>query len=122
MRNIRYRCECRSGIEREAFVHLVKHSQGVGGNDQGVAIGLGSGYIIVTDRGAGAGLVLYDYRLVQDIAQFFCKNASDAVRASPCRVGHNRSEEHTSELQSLMRISYSVFCLKKKIYHKDTKS
>src|SRR3546814_3389589 len=33
-----------------------------------------------------------------------------------------RSEEHTSELQSLMRISYAVFCLKKKkyntIYHK----
>src|SRR3546814_1777617 len=26
----------------------------------------------------------------------------------------NRSEEHTSELQSLMRISYAVFCLKKK--------
>src|SRR3546814_5924103 len=35
----------------------------------------------------------------------------------------SRSEEHTSELQSLMRISYAVFCLKKKktqqqIYHK----
>src|SRR3546814_1003231 len=30
----------------------------------------------------------------------------------------NRSEEHTSELQSLMRISYAVFCLKKKTYHK----
>src|SRR3546814_5929073 len=29
----------------------------------------------------------------------------------------NRSEEHTSELQSLMRISYAVFCLKKKITH-----
>src|SRR3546814_9478722 len=28
---------------------------------------------------------------------------------------HFRSEEHTSELQSLMRISYAVFCLKKKI-------
>src|SRR3546814_7617772 len=27
---------------------------------------------------------------------------------------HDRSEEHTSELQSLMRISYAVFCLKKK--------
>src|SRR3546814_5497126 len=27
---------------------------------------------------------------------------------------HRRSDEHTSELQSLMRISYSVFCLKKK--------
>src|SRR3546814_8238347 len=32
---------------------------------------------------------------------------------------HDRSEEHTSELQSLMRISYAVFCLKKKTkyYH-----
>src|SRR3546814_1407398 len=32
-----------------------------------------------------------------------------------CRAGdERRSEEHTSELQSLMRISYAVFCLKKK--------
>src|SRR3546814_13760044 len=30
-------------------------------------------------------------------------------------AGIDRSEEHTSELQSLMRISYAVFCLKKKI-------
>src|SRR3546814_2142400 len=30
------------------------------------------------------------------------------------QVGAMRSEEHTSELQSLMRISYAVFCLKKK--------
>src|SRR3546814_9710456 len=30
-------------------------------------------------------------------------------------VGADRSEEHTSELQSLMRISYAVFCLKKNI-------
>src|SRR3546814_1560573 len=29
-------------------------------------------------------------------------------------LGRNRSEEHTSELQSLMRISYAVFCLKNK--------
>src|SRR3546814_9304566 len=33
-----------------------------------------------------------------------------------------RSEEHTSELQSLMRISYAVFCLKKKKKVKTTKS
>src|SRR3546814_4200355 len=32
----------------------------------------------------------------------------------PHGVGQERSEEHTSELQSLMRISYAVFCLKKK--------
>src|SRR3546814_5000543 len=30
-----------------------------------------------------------------------------------------RSEEHTSELQSLMRISYAVFCLKKKIHNRN---
>src|SRR3546814_787361 len=34
-------------------------------------------------------------------------------KPAACREG--RSEEHTSELQSLMRISYAVFCLKKKI-------
>src|SRR3546814_2932703 len=33
--------------------------------------------------------------------------------------GGARSEEHTSELQSLMRISYAVFCLKKKKKKKD---
>src|SRR3546814_6355585 len=32
----------------------------------------------------------------------------------PAAVSMRRSEEHTSELQSLMRISYAVFCLKKK--------
>src|SRR3546814_3477706 len=32
----------------------------------------------------------------------------------PIGAEHRRSEEHTSELQSLMRISYAVFCLKKK--------
>src|SRR3546814_6320285 len=38
-------------------------------------------------------------------------------------VGCGRSEEHTSELQSLMRISYAVFCLKKKKKQKNnTKS
>src|SRR3546814_1611407 len=33
-----------------------------------------------------------------------------------CWPARRRSEEHTSELQSLMRISYAVFCLKKKIF------
>src|SRR3546814_7628203 len=48
------------------------------------------------------------------------------LRAGACRRSRwqafsrsfpeNRSEEHTSELQSLMRISYAVFCLKKKTH------
>src|SRR3546814_1723803 len=37
-------------------------------------------------------------------------------RVSPPAVAY-RSEEHTSELQSLMRLSYAVFCLKKKNQH-----
>src|SRR3546814_2918381 len=36
------------------------------------------------------------------------------LRRSERRSARARSEEHTSELQSLMRISYAVFCLKKK--------
>src|SRR3546814_5336806 len=39
---------------------------------------------------------------------------SVAVAAIAINRAVNRSEEHTSELQSLMRISYAVFCLKKK--------
>src|SRR3546814_3833222 len=39
---------------------------------------------------------------------------------SNSRLKYLRSEEHTSELQSLMRISYAVFCLKKKNYHTST--
>src|SRR3546814_8031733 len=36
------------------------------------------------------------------------------LACGPARCAGPRSEEHTSELQSLMRISYAVFCLKKK--------
>src|SRR3546814_12039941 len=40
--------------------------------------------------------------------------SDDAVRIGVLTDMSGRSEEHTSELQSLMRISYAVFCLKKK--------
>src|SRR3546814_1062447 len=50
-----------------------------------------------------------------------CRRCSDhrSPPSDPRRMRHTprhclRSEEHTSELQSLMRISYAVFCLKKK--------
>src|SRR3546814_5872659 len=42
-----------------------------------------------------------------------CMDCGIPFCTSGCPV-NNRSEEHTSELQSLMRISYAVFCLKKK--------
>src|SRR3546814_7790511 len=43
---------------------------------------------------------------------FFISPASSDIKANAWR-----SEEHTSELQSLMRISYAVFCLKQKTLH-----
>src|SRR3546814_4163091 len=42
------------------------------------------------------------------------RDRSDDQRLSALLRAQQRSEEHTSELQSLMRISYAVFCLKKK--------
>src|SRR3546814_6954490 len=43
---------------------------------------------------------------------------TDLVAPREVCVVADRSEEHTSELQSLMRISYAVFCLKKKKYNR----
>src|SRR3546814_4560924 len=44
-----------------------------------------------------------------------CAEGKGAIDLAAVRDAfHERSEEHTSELQSLMRISYAVFCLKKK--------
>src|SRR3546814_7853666 len=47
---------------------------------------------------------------------------ADNSEASSTIHAAGRSEEHTSELQSLMRISYAVFCLKKKKEQKTTES
>src|SRR3546814_2779383 len=61
---------------------------------------------------AGAYCVKWNNRLFQiSLIQSMHQNARPP----------NRSEEHTSELQSLMRISYAVFCLKKKKPQKQTK-
>src|SRR3546814_5846936 len=49
-----------------------------------------------------------------DLISWDCENHANRVPGlHPAQAAH-RSEEHTSELQSLMRISYAVFCLKKK--------
>src|SRR3546814_4951605 len=52
-------------------------------------------------------------------AQSTLAGEESLVRSGP---GSARSEEHTSELQSLMRISYAVFCLKKKKKNNDKTS
>src|SRR3546814_3881371 len=65
-----------------------------------------------------------DVAAVVDVLQtpaFLCRQTdfihACAATLKPVNI-KKRSEEHTSELQSLMRISYAVFCLKKKIVTK----
>src|SRR3546814_7611091 len=55
-------------------------------------------------------------RLAQRVVTHLCPRMAlgPVGRVRGDLVGHDRSEEHTSELQSLMRISYAFFCLKKK--------
>src|SRR3546814_8725526 len=57
-------------------------------------------------------LVVIFVLMVFMVAQFFLSIAISGKDEALTRL--ERSEEHTSELQSLMRISYAVFCLKKK--------
>src|SRR3546814_2434533 len=69
----------------------------------------GARSLAFTFEGLVIGSVLYSMPfVVQPI-----RNAFEAFGERPLEVAA-RSEEHTSELQSLMRISYAVFCLKKK--------
>src|SRR3546814_9570778 len=68
-------------------------------------IGLGAELAIESGAGEQASIADADYSAA---------GASVGSRADALKGANIRSEEHTSELQSLMRISYAVFCLKKK--------
>src|SRR3546814_1686605 len=51
------------------------------------------------------------------VAAIFVYNSATSGEEEVRKPDEERSEEHTSELQSLMRTSYAVFCLKKKTSH-----
>src|SRR3546814_3167006 len=86
----------------------------------------GAGLCRDVDDDAGVGQRLYvqlcragrDHRLgdrVEPDPRIFAGGVDGGGRVvGLCLAAARRSEEHTSELQSLMRISYAVFCLKKK--------
>src|SRR3546814_6870716 len=59
------------------------------------------------EKGFSAGAVGYGYRMIRRLT-----SEGELVRGEREIDYAARSEEHTSELQSLMRISYAVFCLK----------
>src|SRR3546814_10519871 len=66
-----------------------------------------------------------DRGLAQEIRKSSAQCVEAALPAHGGKGGHaacRRSEEHTSELQSLMRISYAVFCLKKKKNNKQKRT
>src|SRR3546814_10373473 len=70
----------------------------------------------IARRGADTAILFADQRrIVELLALGIAPQLGADVLVQPLgeRLG-KRSEEHTSELQSLMRISYAVFCLKKK--------
>src|SRR3546814_10878034 len=75
--------------------------------------GNGDGWVRVTAPGA-AGRV--DVTFMAGLAPDWA-GLPEGIRQGVVRLAAHRSEEHTSELQSLMRISYAVFCLKKKKYN-----
>src|SRR3546814_5780370 len=79
-------------------------------------------HLAVRDRAAGRGrvppLLNGRRRVLDDAGGLDVAGRLDNHRRGRHRLAGARvvrSEEHTSELQSLMRISYAVFCLKKKI-------
>src|SRR3546814_5039793 len=89
----------------------------------------GAGRVVLRAAPAGTGIIaggpmraVFETLGVQDVVakSLGSSNPYNMVRATFDALKHEqsprmvRSEEHTSELQSLMRISYAVFCLKKK--------
>src|SRR3546814_3671430 len=70
-------------------------------------------------RGGDRRALLYQFRAASDRRGDAAQSAAGR-RARSALYLDRRSEEHTSELQSLMRISYAVFCLKKKNHRKRT--
>src|SRR3546814_8034026 len=74
-----------------------------------VSVAVYSRQILTARRRLIGGFYAYDNQMKTTKLDASCSDTTDAQGLA------GRSEEHTSELQSLMRISYAVFCLKKKI-------
>src|SRR3546814_1198923 len=74
--------------------------------------------VMARDMGDFAGAIeIADLRIGADEAPQLAALVIKFVRGGNER--HDRSEEHTSELQSLMRISYAVFCLEKTLKNRN---
>src|SRR3546814_9138796 len=125
------RCALVTGVQTCALPICLVHREG----ETGEGIGLGAGAVVEVDvaapqAGVGADRVIdleagFDARLEGRLDVVGAERLADAAEIIFRHHGGRsrqaetvRSEEHTSELQSLMRISYAVFCLKKKTPNK----
>src|SRR3546814_10710812 len=94
------------GVRRISFISEVQHRR------VRHMIGISADMAVCTDYAFSGHPVLNHPQLGHVVAVFACDACADIVKVLTQMI--RRSEEHTSELQSLMRISYAVFCLKKK--------
>src|SRR3546814_6865431 len=69
--------------------------------------------VVAQEPGEPASIGTYSVRLYRDLSAGDYTDGLIRPRDGELRQAELRSKEHTSELQSLMRISYAVFCLKK---------
>src|SRR3546814_10188543 len=79
----------------------------------------GSTYRALASDGASVHGLASSFIVCDELAQWKKRELFDVLRTS---MGKRRSEEHTSELQSLMRPSYAAFCLNKKKHHEAKKT
>src|SRR3546814_9475386 len=102
---------CSSDLHARAAIH------------RGISVVIGTSGLTAADydaldaeaRKAGVGvLAAGNFSLTAALVQHFALIAARHIGHFEVIDYAKRSEEHTSELQSLMRISYAVFCLKKK--------
>src|SRR3546814_10321908 len=102
---------CSSDLRRTEAADLgrnLAHALLVGTGDHDLGLGRGA------DRDPVRGLEQHRVRKAQRQVQVLALHRGAVTDADQLELALERSEEHTSELQSLMRISYAVFCLKKK--------
>src|SRR3546814_10399663 len=109
-------CAKRNSIHpRPAVEHLLGWLEHVVGRDAIV------GALVTERRRRQEQRALHQFQLGADLVVngLFRRGVAEAAAVADAAQA-NRSEEHTSELPSLMRISYAVSCLKKKIHHTHT--
>src|SRR3546814_7051632 len=111
-------CYCKDSVDEHIFPEFTKAT---GIAVESVAEPTGEAWLVQLEQAARAGQAPADVSMMSQVAmlkgratELWAPLDTGRMPNTENLIPHFRSEEHTSELQSLMRISYAVFCLKKK--------